>query len=191
MQKPDIRKAMIAQRLTLTQPEKLIAAQHVTSRTTNWLATQGLLAKGNVMALYMPHQGELNTMPLMEIVTKKGLQLALPAMQPGHKMLTFRSWSPGEPLLEAAYGIMQPEDSKPQLKPDIICVPLVAADRQRHRLGYGGGFYDTTLAALSQQGKAPITIGLAYDFQLIDKLPSQPHDQQLTTIITTSETVTS
>ena len=94
--------------------------------------------------------------------------------------LVFRAWKPGDALVAAAFGTRVPSDDAPVLTPELLLVPMLAFDDRGYRLGYGGGFYDRSLAGL----KSPIAVGCAYDAQRVDDLPVDDHDRRLDWIVT-------
>jgi 5-formyltetrahydrofolate cyclo-ligase len=101
------------------------------------------------------------------------------------KSLIWHRWSPLQPLVTGAYGILEPAAEFPRLEPDcvdLILVPAVAIDRGGYRLGYGGGYYDR-LRADPQWRKIP-TIGIVFDFAYLDVLPIDPWDLKLDGVCT-------
>ena len=99
--------------------------------------------------------------------------------------MDFYSWSTNNPLVINKYGIPEPVSNK-IVYPDILLVPLVAFDKKLNRIGYGGGFYDRYLKRLKKIKKI-ITIGLAYSFQEVKKIPINDYDIKLDFIITEKE----
>ncbi len=128
---------------------------------------------------------EINPAPLMVWLQAEGFRLALPVMQGRDKPLLMRSWSPGDMMAPAAWGIAEPLDDKPTLEPDVVLVPLLAFDERGHRLGYGGGFYDRTLRRLRKL-KPIVAVGLAYDEQKVDAVPAESYDEKLDWVLTPS-----
>ena len=116
--------------------------------------------------------------PLWHALHTEGVRILLPQTPPRAQPLIFRLWHPAVPMLPEPFGTFYPDG--PVLTPDLILVPLLAFDTQGHRLGYGGGYYDTTLAA---HPTVP-AIGFAYAAQHVPTLPTEPHDRPLATIIT-------
>ncbi len=99
--------------------------------------------------------------------------------------LLFRAWTPGDAMGQAAWGIAEPLPDKPVLEPDVVLVPLLAFDARGGRLGYGGGFYDRTLARL--RALNPVTaVGIGYDELKIDAVPHLDYDQRLDWVLTPS-----
>ena len=109
---------------------------------------------------------------------------ALPTAMPGQKTLSFRRWHVGDPLVRDAMGIASPRAEAEEVNPQLILVPLLAFDGQGNRLGYGGGFYDTTLSHIRQQEAAPLIVGVAHSFQEVSAIPTEPHDVGLDAILT-------
>jgi len=128
---------------------------------------------------------EIDPAPLMSRLLAEGDRLCLPVMEGKGKPLVFRAWAPGEPLAETMWGIREPLPTAQVLEPDIVLGPLLAFDAEGYRLGYGGGFYDRTLARLRAL-KPVVTIGIAYDEQKVDSVPHADYDQRLDWILTPS-----
>ena len=98
--------------------------------------------------------------------------------------LLFRRWQAGDSLVEAPFGLSEPAAEQPEIVPALLLVPLLAFDRQGWRLGYGGGFYDRTLAKLREDGGQPCAIGIAYSGQELPEVPHGPDDRPLQGIVT-------
>jgi 5-formyltetrahydrofolate cyclo-ligase len=140
-------------------------------------------AAGQVVGLYWPKGREFDTRALLEQLLKDGVQCALPVMVKGSKVLEFRTWAEGEAMAENGFGITEPTGGA-VVKPDILVVPLLAFDRRGHRLGYGGGYYDATIAAL-RADKPVIAAGFCYAKQaVLFNLPVEEHDVTLDWVIT-------
>lgn len=132
-----------------------------------------------VLGGYHPIRSEFDVLPLMDAARRAGLETALPVVTAHDQALEFRSWRAGEPLRRASFDVSVPLDDAPVLAPDILLVPGLAFDRQGGRLGYGGGFYDRTIKALAEQGRAPVTVGICYKEQIVETVPREAHDQTL------------
>ena len=140
------------------------------------------------LSVYWPIRSELNTRPLIETLSGRGLKVALPILVAVKRPLLFRAFEPGDQLAKGPFGLSEPSSDKAALEPDIIFAPLAAFDRKGYRLGYGGGLYDATLNAL--RAKHPVTaIGVAYAVQEADSIPIEDHDQKLDFIVTERETI--
>jgi len=107
-------------------------------------------------------------------------KIGLPVVDKVHKTLTFYAWYPGCPMEEDAYDIPKPKDTE-IVVPTLLFVPCVGFGPGGYRLGYGGGFYDRTLASLQPK---PITVGLAYSHAFAEGLEPEPHDVPLAAILT-------
>jgi 5-formyltetrahydrofolate cyclo-ligase len=135
---------------------------------------------GAAISGYWPMASEMDPRPLMAALVARGHRLCLPVVEARGVALIFRAWTPGDALVEAVFGTRVPTANQDVITPDVLLVPLLAFDRAGHRLGYGGGYYDRTLAAMSD----PLAIGIAYGFQEVDKVPHAAHDQRLDWMVT-------
>ena len=139
---------------------------------------------GRVLAGYWPMRGEPDPLPAMRA---HGGPLCLPVV-PGRAVpLVFRLWR-GEVLEPGPLGTSQPPDSLPEVRPEVLIVPLVAFDGGLNRLGYGGGYYDRTLELLRKSGLVA-AIGLAWEVQRLPAIPAEPFDQPLDMIVTDAGTL--
>lgn len=176
--KADLRTAALAKRDALSDRKRDAAARAVAKR--------GLpieIAPGMVVSGYSPIRGEIDPAPLMHRLAEAGAQLALPAIVARGKSLAFRAWSPDDRLMLGPLGILEPSPAAAELVPDVMVVPLAAFDRLGHRIGYGGGYYDYTLAHL-RKVKAITAIGLAFAAQEIEAIPALSHDVPLDYVLT-------
>jgi 5-formyltetrahydrofolate cyclo-ligase len=146
----------------------------------------GFLGTPGILGAYHPIRSEIDGLPLARHLAASGWLLALPVINEGAP-LSFHLWEPEIPLIAGPFGIPQP-DGTPGVFPTAILVPLLAFDTQGHRLGYGGGHYDRTLASLRIRGPL-LAIGLAYDCQEVAAIPAGPHDQRLDLVLTPSRTI--
>ena len=104
-----------------------------------------------IVSGFWPMAEELDIRPLMIELFEQGCQLALPVVVARKQPLIFRAWRPGDPLDAGVFGTLHPSPRCEVVEPDALIVPLLACDEEGWRLGYGGGFYDRTLAALARQ----------------------------------------
>jgi len=125
-----------------------------------------------------PLPGEIDLRPLWHALHNRGHVVLLPQTPPRGEPLLFRRWHPGCRMIRERFGTERPDGALGT--PDLIFVPLLAFDRSGHRLGYGGGYYDRTLAA---HPDIP-AIGFGYSAQEVDKVPCAAHDRPLRTIFT-------
>jgi 5-formyltetrahydrofolate cyclo-ligase len=137
-----------------------------------------------IVAGFSPIRDEIDPTPLMLALQAKGARLCLPVTPPrgSSAPLTFRAWSPGDPLDRSPFGVPEPHPDASEVEPDLLLVPLLAFDGRGGRLGYGAGHYDRTLRALRARRKV-IAVGLAYAAQARDDLPLEPHDEPLDAIL--------
>ena len=120
---------------------------------------------------------EIDIRPLLHELANR-IIVALPVTPARGHALSFRRWSPGDPLVPGRFGTV--ESLGDVVVPGVLLVPLLAWDQRGNRLGYGAGYYDRTIAAL-----APIrTIGCAFAAQEVDIVPTDPHDARLDAIAT-------
>ncbi|NSL93808.1 5-formyltetrahydrofolate cyclo-ligase [Acetobacter syzygii] len=129
----------------------------------------------------LPHEVDLR--PLCHKLAEWGIQVTLPQTPPRGTPLVFRQWHPGSTMLAGRFGTHYPDG--PVMEPDLVLVPLLGFDRAGHRLGYGGGYYDRTLAALPHA----TSIGYAPSTQEVGHLPCGPYDQPLSCIVTEKEVI--
>ena len=108
------------------------------------------------------------------------MRAALPVVIAEHEALRFREWTPETPLAADRYGIPTPSAGD-WLIPDLILLPLNGFDAAGYRLGYGGGYFDRTLAALSPR---PLAVGVGFEINRVASIRPQPHDQRLDWIVT-------
>lgn len=139
--------------------------------------------KPTVIGGYWPLPNEIDIRPLMRACHDAGYKLALPCTPPAGNPLTFRAWQPDTPLKAGPYGTREPFGSAPEAAPDIVLAPLLAFNAAGYRLGYGGGFYDRTLAGLRDMG-AVFACGIAYAGQETQYIPTDQYDQKLDGILT-------
>ena len=149
-----------------------------------WLAAQVLAhcppPPGAVVAGFWPMGAEIDIRPLLLALQGRGHTLALPVTPKRGQPLGFRRWHFGMALARGPFGTSQPPPGAAAITPDFLLVPLLAFDARGHRLGYGGGYYDRTLAALPGAGR----LGVAFASQRLPAVPSGPTDIPLPRIAT-------
>lgn len=138
------------------------------------------IAPGAIVAGYHAHRDEADPALLLEALARTGARIAFPRVTAKDAALEFHHVPDGEVLHPGAFGIREPLGHWPRVTPDILLVPLLAYDDQGTRLGFGGGYYDRTLAALPHAR----AIGIAYAGQRMDFLPHDAHDYPLNAILT-------
>lgn len=170
------REEMIAARLAI--PAQVRAAHSETIAAALDRELDALA--GKAVSLYWPFRGEPDLRPWMERATARGATCLLPIVVEKGRPLIFKSWKQGERLDRGIWNIPIPAEGQEML-PDVVIAPLVGFDPGLYRLGYGGGFFDRTLAA--HPGR-PLVIGVGYASQHIPSIHPQPHDIAMDRIIT-------
>ena len=147
---------------------------------------RALLLERPVMTLgvYWPFQAEFDPRALIDWVIARGFAVALPAVADKNGPLEYRAWRPGEALVDGVWNIPIPE-VRDLVMPQAVLAPLVGFDRQCYRLGYGGGYFDRTLAALSPR---PLAIGVGFEISEIETIFPQSFDIPMDVIVTEART---
>lgn len=180
-EKVELRKAM-ARRRAAAAMEAMDATARLTANLTAALAP----GAGTIVSGYWPMRDEIDPRATLAALATLGCRTALPVMVGPHRPLAFRAWEWGDPLVKVEFGVSEPTPEAEEVEPSLLLVPMLAFDRTGQRLGYGGGFYDRTLAAL--RGRHAVrAIGVAYGAQEVDAVPSGPYDVVLDCICTERE----
>ena len=140
---------------------------------------------GQVVSGFWPMRSEVDVRPLMFALREKGARLCLPAIL-DKTTIVFRELVRGAALVEMGFGTAGPSEEAPLLDPSIMLIPLAAFDKRGHRIGYGAGYYDRAIARLTQNGRAPRLVGIAFNCQEVAEVPDEAHDVILPEIITES-----
>jgi 5-formyltetrahydrofolate cyclo-ligase len=135
---------------------------------------------GSVVGFCWPFKAEYDARPLMRLLRQRGARSALPVVVQQAQPLVFRHWEPGVRMKIGTLGIAYPDGTE-QLEPDILLVPLVGFGRAGDRLGYGGGYFDRTLASMEPR---PLSIGVGFELSRMETSFPQPHDVPLDAIVT-------
>ena len=170
------RQQMLQKRLALSTKDRLFMGRKIILGLDEVIGN----IPDKIVSVYWPFQGEPNLLEWMESIILRGAQVALPLVIEKHKPLIFRTWAPGQKLQKGIWDISVPVDGKP-VTPDIVIAPLVAFDNNLYRLGFGGGFFDRTLANLSVK---PLLIGVGYEMTKIPTIFPQPYDVPMDLIVT-------
>jgi len=151
-------------------------------------ALMPFLPKGKIIAGFWPIRSEIDPRPLMFALAEEGASLALPALigQGKESVMVFRAFARGQGLVSMGFCTFGPGEAAALVEPDIVLLPLAAFDGQGNRIGYGGGFYDRTVAQMRFRGLTPQLIGLAFDCQEVENIAAEPHDIKLDAILTES-----
>ena len=180
-EKRALRKRLVEQRLNL--PDRMQRADLLQRVMRIWLVGR----TDTVIGAYWPIKGEFDPLPALHRWKEDGelqgeaelRRIGLPVVDKLHGTLKFHAWFPGCPMEEDAYGIPKPKDTE-VVTPTLLFVPCVGYGLGGYRLGYGGGFYDKTLAALKPR---PYTVGLGYANAFVLDFKPEPHDVPLDALL--------
>ncbi|WP_318840978.1 5-formyltetrahydrofolate cyclo-ligase [Noviherbaspirillum aerium] len=171
-----LRKTLLANRQAMSAEVRQEMDGCIGERVEAWCIEHPLRTLG----VYWPIRGEPDLRNAYEKLAGRGIALALPVVVGKEAPLRFIAWTPGDAMQKDQYGIAIPAGDK-ELLPDAVLVPCVGFNEQRFRLGYGGGFYDRTLA----QAPRPVTVGIAYAASLTE-FEADAFDIALDRVITES-----
>jgi len=174
-------------RLEMPDAERERGGLLIRGRLFTWLnvAREKAAAEGrklDTVAAYWPLEGEVDLRPLLRQWVENGVKVCLPCVVAKDRPLEFRNWEPDGEMAAGRYGI--PEPAGEACAPDVILVPTLGYTANADRLGYGGGYYDRTLAAQDAAGRHPVTIGIAWPHGKLpdDYLPAA-HDMRLDAVL--------
>ena len=137
------------------------------------------------IAGYWPIKTELDVTGLLSVLASRpGITTCLPRMGAPETKLDFHLWQPADTLDSGPYHTKQPFAHRSLIQPDLLLMPLLAFDQKLNRLGYGGGFYDRTLASFASTGHKVVAVGVGYNQQCIDEVPIGAFDQRLDGVLT-------
>ena len=173
--KSSLRKQLQAERLAMT--DRHVRAAQLQHVLRVWLVTR----RERSIGAYWPIKGEFDALPALYRWSEADSvrQMGLPVIHRDTGQLTFHTWFPGCPMEDDAFGIPKPKDTE-AFEPALLLVPCVGYGPGGNRLGYGGGFYDRTLAALTPR---PYTVGIGYAHGHVPWLKPEPHDVPLDAIL--------
>jgi 5-formyltetrahydrofolate cyclo-ligase len=181
-EKQALRRRIEALRLVADQKDGPDAARAIMHHLLARLAEVGI-HPGTIVSGYWPMSTEIDVRPLLARLEQHQVICALPVVMARNEPLIFRRWHSCDALEGGVFETMHPLPGVPEVRPDVIIAPMLAADRAGYRLGYGGGYYDRTLSALRRQG--PLTvIGVGYAVQLVERVPRGERDQKVDWILT-------
>ncbi len=139
---------------------------------------------GAVVSAYLPVKDEFDVLPFVEVADLFGHEIGMPIVAAKAKPLKFLQWTPESELVEGAMGIPTSPADAPVVVPDLLLVPMMAFDEEGFRLGYGGGFYDRTLAHLRNRNRATLAVGVCFSGLQVDRVPHDEHDARLDWVVT-------
>ena len=173
------RQRLIELRLTVPARERQQAAQKVGDKLDELLKG----SRDTIVSVYWPFRGELNLRDWMQQAVEKGIRIALPVVEVKSHPLVFREWTPQGRMEPGIWNIPVPVDGQP-VQPTHVISPLVGFDTNSYRLGYGGGYFDRTLAQMQDKGLRPTVIGVGHSHARISTIFPQPHDIPMDIIVT-------
>jgi 5-formyltetrahydrofolate cyclo-ligase len=176
-----MRQALIGARLALDGPLREERGEQARQR----LIESVDLRKFATLGVYWPVRGEIDVRDLAIAHLNRGGRVALPVVVGKSAPVEFWGWRPEMPMSRGVWNIPIP-GQRDVLIPDALIVPLVGFDAQRFRLGYGGGYYDRTIAAAAVR---PFRVGLGYQDALLETIFPQPHDIPMDTVVTDAATI--
>jgi len=176
--KAELRRRMTRERTVLAD-EAVDAANRLAMNLSAAIAP----SSGTIVSGYWPMRNEIDPRPCLSALWANGCRIALPVVPDGNQGLVFREWEPDEDLVPGPFGTSEPGPEAEVVYPQLLLVPLLAFDRRGRRLGYGGGYYDRTLASL-REWQTVRAIGVAYEGQEIDAVPAGAHDALLDGVVT-------
>lgn len=178
------RTALIGARLALPAAQHQQASAAIIRNLAAYVARPGgvIGSSRRSLGFYWPVRGEVDLRPFVESQIAEGCMAALPVLPQSGGPLLFRTWRPGAPTALDAYAIPYPVEGE-TIDPDLLLVPLVGFDDAGYRLGYGGGHYDRTIAAMQAK---PEAIGIGFELGRLATIWPQPYDIAMDAIITES-----
>lgn len=178
-EKAALRQTALAARAELPNDVRFAAAKAIAGHGAEIVARE----RPARVSVFISVKGEIGTGPLMVKLAALGVPLCLPVIARKAAPLVFRSWKPGQPLVDRPFGLKEPPEGAEDVEPDLLFVPLAAFDAEGRRVGYGGGFYDRTLEKLRAGGPA-YAVGLAFAAQEVACVPVAAHDQPIDGVLT-------
>jgi len=169
-----------ASRRAALMSEQPKAPQHLAGFAAALIESFGV----GVYAAYLPIRSELSPIALVGELVAAGMTTVMPITPEPENPLSFHQWATGMPLAEGPYGTKQPPSANTKIDPDVILAPMLAFDAGCWRLGYGGGFYDRTIANLRDKERDVRVIGLAFSGQKVAAVPTGPYDMALDAVLT-------
>jgi 5-formyltetrahydrofolate cyclo-ligase len=178
----EARRAERARLLTRRQEPEASVHSRWSEMITAQLCAHFTAFRPKLLGFYWPHRREYDPTPVVERFIEEGGRAALPAVVAREQPLEYREWYPGIAMNAGRHSFQIPHPAEgPALTPDTILVPLLGFDGDGYRLGYGGGYFDRTLAAYAVR---PKTIGLGFEIGRMETIRPQPHDVAMDMIIT-------
>lgn len=177
-ERQSLRRALIARREALSADERQRLSRHI---GTHLLALLDTLHPAS-LGFCWPYRGEAELLPAITawLAADEKRQATLPVVPDNPGPLQFRVWRPDSQMLTDRFGIPYPATGA-EFLPELLLVPVNGFDARGFRIGYGGGFFDRTLAALQP---APVSVGIGFELARLERVDNEPHDQPLDWIVT-------
>lgn len=175
----DCRRHLLAARCAVPVLQRRQWNRAVTQRLQDAFPLSDVMS-GMVIGAYWPFRGEFDPRFLLRQWRKGGGRVTLPVVAGKHAPLQFREWWPGAPMVKGSLGLSMPDGTE-VLSPQVVLIPPVGFDERGYRLGYGGGYFDRTLATMHPQ---PLKIGVAFELSRMATIQPQPHDVPMDFIAT-------
>jgi 5-formyltetrahydrofolate cyclo-ligase len=171
------RERLIALRQGVATAERQRCSARIETALRDLLAT-----RPGILGVYWPFRAEFDPRPLVDWAVAAGRTAALPVVVDKKGPLEYRAWRPGDKLVDGVWNIPVPE-KRDVVVPQLVLAPLVGFDEECYRLGYGGGYFDRTLAALTPR---PFAIGVGFELQRLATIYPQSFDMPMNVIVTES-----
>lgn len=181
------RARLLAMRAAMPVAERHAAAEAIAGQLDTLLAERFKTIEGLTISAWWPIKAELNLRHWLESLLARGARVALPVVVTPAAPLVFRLWTPDCKMVQGFWKIPVPADG-PEVVPDVTLAPVVGWDASGYRLGYGGGYFDRTLAALDPR---PLSVGVGLDAARVATIFPQPHDIAMDVIVTEVQQTTS
>jgi 5,10-methenyltetrahydrofolate synthetase len=183
------RQRLLDERVRMPVAYRQQASTRISGQLDALWRAQGRLLPGVVLSAFWPLRGEPDLRPWLGSLHEQGLICVLPVVVEKAAPLQFRRWFPGCAMEKGFWNIPVPADPVPYT-PQLLIGPLVGFDRQCYRLGYGGGYFDRTLAQLLEQDRTFNVVGVGYAAAEIPSIRPLPHDIPFQGVVTEQETIT-
>lgn len=172
----ETRAALIERRLQISADERVARSLRISQGLRSVLSS----VSDRLIGFFWPFRGEFDARPLLTEKRDRCMRLALPVVVEKGQPLQFRKWSPGTRMTHGVWNIPIPANGE-TVDPDVLIAPLVGFDPAGYRLGYGGGFYDRTIASKASK---PLIIGVGFEIARLSTIYPQPHDIPMDVIVT-------
>jgi 5-formyltetrahydrofolate cyclo-ligase len=177
------RERLIEARMREPVAERQAASAMIAARLDDYCSRRNLAPAGSIVSGYWPLRGEPDLRPWLAQLHERGVTCVLPVVVEKAAPLQFRRWSPGCAMEKGFWNIPVPVAREP-FTPQVLLAPVVGFDPQCYRLGYGGGYFDRTLALLDSRQCSYRTVGIGYDAARLASIQPLPHDIALHAIVT-------